>query len=384
MDFTCPFEQQLYWMPRHDSDVVGKRAAPGETGEDRAPAKRGRKQARRGPQKTIFFFKYSGKVPNESLRQKLHAKTFECYVDPSDMYTNAVLHTKKPTRASTLQKTIEIYNSGMLADSAKMILRGQSVADELIITRSREDGMNIGDHGFYKRIIAARDRKDPSYYKWDEATERQIQGPELGDNGVQDDTSATIHTQPKCYSSDQLQKIAPDVHPALVEQLFDTKLLSVLASYQINDGARNMMQKVLDDERVVKLAAGEVGLDVQQKSGYIYAAWTRILPSLHKLGFTFGTAEERVAGLQTAGVPEPFTLVCSFRVLDARGYEKAMHIYFHSLRVYKRKEFFAVSTEEINLFFDQLEGTRSRNSEETARWDFAVMEAGRRLGRSLT
>jgi hypothetical protein len=91
------------------------------------------------------------------------------------MYTNAVLHTNKPTRASTLQNTIELYNSQMLADSAKMILRGQSVADELIITRSREDGMNIGDHGFYKRIIAARDRKDPSYYKWDEATERQIQ-----------------------------------------------------------------------------------------------------------------------------------------------------------------------------------------------------------------
>lgn len=114
-------------------------------------------------------------MPNESLRQKLHAKTFECYVDPLDMYTNAVLYTNKPTRASTLQNTIEIYNSQMLADSAKMILRGQSVADELIITMSREDGMNIRDYGFYKRIIAARDRKDPSYYKWDEATERQIQ-----------------------------------------------------------------------------------------------------------------------------------------------------------------------------------------------------------------
>jgi hypothetical protein len=114
-------------------------------------------------------------VPNEQLRQKLHAKTFECYVDPSDMYSNAVLHTNKSTRASTLQNTIEIYNNRMLADSAKMILRGQSVADELIMTMSREDGTSIGDYGFYKRIIAARDRKDPSYYKWDEATERQIQ-----------------------------------------------------------------------------------------------------------------------------------------------------------------------------------------------------------------
>jgi DNA repair exonuclease SbcCD ATPase subunit len=40
---------------------------------------------------------------------------------------------------------------------------------------SREDGKDIRDFGFYKRIIAARDRKDPSYYKWDEATESQIQ-----------------------------------------------------------------------------------------------------------------------------------------------------------------------------------------------------------------
>ena len=91
------------------------------------------------------------------------------------MYTNAVLYTNKPTRSSTLQNTIEIFNSQMLADNAKMILRGQSVADELIMTMSREDGMNIRDYGFYKRIIAARDCKDPSYYKWDEATERQIQ-----------------------------------------------------------------------------------------------------------------------------------------------------------------------------------------------------------------
>jgi hypothetical protein len=30
--------QQLYWMPRHDSDVVGKRAAPGDTGENGAAA----------------------------------------------------------------------------------------------------------------------------------------------------------------------------------------------------------------------------------------------------------------------------------------------------------------------------------------------------------
>jgi hypothetical protein len=132
-------------------------------------------QARnQGVQKHIFFFKYSGKMPNEQLRQKLHVKTFECFVDPSDMYTNAVLVTNMQTRATTIQNTIESYNRQMLADSAKIILRRQSEADELIMTMSREDGEHIGNYGFYKRITAARDRNDPSYYIWNEAIQRQI------------------------------------------------------------------------------------------------------------------------------------------------------------------------------------------------------------------
>jgi hypothetical protein len=151
------------------------------------------------------------------------------------MYSNAVLHTNKSTRASTLQNTIEIYNNRMLADSSKMILRGQSVADDLIMTMSREDGTSIGDYGFYKRIIAARDRKDPSYYKWDEATERQIQaaaeeaevqaaygaGKESGGAknfsgrslSVLEDPALSIQTQPNGSSSAPRQIDLLDLSP---------------------------------------------------------------------------------------------------------------------------------------------------------------------------
>ena len=58
-----------------------------------------------------------------------------------------------------------------------------------------------------------------------------------------------------------------------------------------------------------------------------------------------------------------------------RLYEKAMHIFFRDIRVYKRKEFFAASTEEINLFFDIVEGKSTESTEEMEQWAYALDKA---------
>ena len=58
-----------------------------------------------------------------------------------------------------------------------------------------------------------------------------------------------------------------------------------------------------------------------------------------------------------------------------RLYEKAMHIYFRDTRVYKRKEFFAVSTEEVNIFFDIVAGKNTEPTEEKEQWAYALDKA---------
>jgi len=46
---------------------------------------------------------------------------------------------------------------------------------------------------------------------------------------------------------------------------------------------------------------------------------------------------------------------------------------------YKRKEFFAVSAEEINVFFDIVEGkaSASEHAEERQQWEEALAKAGK-------
>ena len=55
-----------------------------------------------------------------------------------------------------------------------------------------------------------------------------------------------------------------------------------------------------------------------------------------------------------------------------------MHYYFKEVRVYKRKEFFAVSAEEINVFFDIVEGKSdaAEHMEERKQWEEALAKAG--------
>ena len=145
---------------------------------------------------------------------------------------------------------------------------------------------------------------------------------------------------------------------------------AVLFGYRKDKDARNIMSSVTGLEKRLNKTASVDG------SGEIYAAWNPTMKHLFKLGFTFQDAGTRVKALQTAGVLEPFTLVRHAHVAAARKYEKAMHIYFRDVRVYKRKEFFAATAEEITRFFDMMERD-SGESEEKEQWMAALTKAMR-------
>jgi len=141
---------------------------------------------------------------------------------------------------------------------------------------------------------------------------------------------------------------------------------SILYAYRRDHDARKAMKRVIKQEKRMKKKE-----DQGDGSGEIYAASNPLTMGLHKQGFSFGDAETRVRGLQTAGVLEPFKLVRRAKVPDARLYEKAMHIYFKDVRVYKRKEFFATSNEEVNQFFDMVEADGGDDEQ----WACAIAKA---------
>lgn len=143
---------------------------------------------------------------------------------------------------------------------------------------------------------------------------------------------------------------------------------SILRHYRKNPDARNAMRNVSKIEKRLNKQASPDG------SGEIYAAVTPTMADLHKKGFTFGSASTRVKALQTAGVLEPFVLVRHAHVPDARTYEKAMHEFFKDVRVHKRKEFFAVNTEDVNKFFDMVEG-KECTEEDMEDWNAALAKA---------
>jgi len=178
-----------------------------------------------------------------------------------------------------------------------------------------------------------------------------------------------------------LSEIAWDAHPALVEPLFDAGMRAMIVEYNQMD--RAMMKAASAHERTIKAAQGEIGPYSKGKPGEIYAATCVIWMHLYKIGFTCMGAEQRVKQLQTAGLMEPFELVRAVRVPDARLYEKAVHLYFKQVRVYKRKEFFAVERDEVHRLFDQIEGVVARTPKEQQWWEWAYAAASKRLERKL-
>lgn len=59
-------------------------------------------------------------------------------------------------------------------------------------------------------------------------------------------------------------------------------------------------------------------------------------------------------------------------------HEKAMHNFFRDVRVYKRKEFFAASDEDVQKFFDVVEGVADSDAEFKNQWERDLAQAAKR------
>ena len=60
-----------------------------------------------------------------------------------------------------------------------------------------------------------------------------------------------------------------------------------------------------------------------------------------------------------------------------RVHEKAMHIFFKDVRVYKRKEFFVLTIADVNRFFDLVVGEKE-DDEFKDEWKLAFRKAIRK------
>ena len=103
---------------------------------------------------------------DDSLKESLDIKRIESFVDPSDSYVNTVIMTNKQIRPSSLKNKIDRYNESKTSDGSKLIIRAQSAFEDDIMTLSKKDGQNLKTNGFYARILAAKERGDPTYYVW--------------------------------------------------------------------------------------------------------------------------------------------------------------------------------------------------------------------------
>ena len=115
--------------------------------------------------KTAFMLKFSGDF-NDDLRNKLGIVKYESFIDKSDSYENAVFITSHRYRAATVLNIIERHNESKISDAQKVIIRAQSQFDEDIMTLSRNDGEQLRNHGFYKRILDAKLNDPSSYFCW--------------------------------------------------------------------------------------------------------------------------------------------------------------------------------------------------------------------------
>ena len=117
------------------------------------------------------------------------------------------------------------------------------------------------------------------------------------------------------------------------------------------------------------------------KEGWIYIAFTIVLPDLLKLGFTcMSNVNKRIKQLSSSTASaEEFSLVCAVHVSDARLYEKAVHLYFSDARIYgKRKEFFAIDKKEAIKLFERIKGSVDWDDKSYRRWKMAFSDASHR------
>jgi hypothetical protein len=84
-------------------------------------------------------------------------------------------------------------------------------------------------------------------------------------------------------------------------------------------------------------------LPESSKSGFVYFLLNGSMPGLLKIGFTQRSVVERMAELNTTGVPTSFVVGALFNVLNPHQCENDLHRLLVKYRVAKNREFFQIS-----------------------------------------
>ena len=93
--------------------------------------------------------------------------------------------------------------------------------------------------------------------------------------------------------------------------------------------------------------------------GYIYCFSNESMPGILKIGMTERTPEERLKeanGSDTWRPPTPYKIEIAKKVSYPVKKEKTIHNILENERVNSKREFFKISVERINQFFDLMDG----------------------------
>lgn len=95
--------------------------------------------------------------------------------------------------------------------------------------------------------------------------------------------------------------------------------------------------------------------------GYIYCFSNPSMPGILKVGMTERTPSIRLGEANASDTwrpPTPYKIEFAKKVLNASAKEKTLHILLeqYTNRINPRREFFAVSPEEVRKFFDLIDG----------------------------
>jgi hypothetical protein len=82
-------------------------------------------------------------------------------------------------------------------------------------------------------------------------------------------------------------------------------------------------------------------------SGIVYFLVNKAMPGLVKIGYTEVSLQDRLAQLNSTGVPAPFDVLASFMVNDAVQAEQLIHSELTKHRYSANREFFKISEKQV-------------------------------------
>lgn len=161
--------------------------------------------------------------------------------------------------------------------------------------------------------------------------------------------------------------LAQQVHPALIEQLFDPAFLKEITRLDELEDAIGF-RKADKDIRI-------------PREGYVYFSDTPSLreKGIMKIGGTGYDGGVRAKGLSTSGVEGRYSCRIEKKFDDWKLFERTIQTYFSSRRVYKEQELFFINENEGRYIFDQIDGTIPRSQAEEQHWNESLRAAGIRI-----